>query len=261
MNRFRHNDQLASSRAFRLTVIVILAISLPLFFISWNVRIVTNAQTFYEWGFDNYNVQRTTGLDEAALSSAAEQLINYFNNDEEFLDIRVNYLGGEIELFSQREITHMSDVKDVINAVFTGGWITGGVLIVVVSGGFFLLGRRFLPLLRAGIVWSTITGLTIAALFGIATLIDFNTTFRLFHEVTFRNDFWKLSPSQSVLLRMFPQGFWLTATLMLVVATALQFGVVYGAATWAWRRFGDEGASAAAQPALDSSGSAAEPLI
>ena len=238
MNRFRHKDGLASSREFRLAVIVMLAISLPLFFISLNVRILTNAQTFYEWGFDNYNVERRTGLDETALSSAAEQLIDYFNNDEEFLDIRVNYLGGEIELFNQREITHMSDVKDVINGVFTGGLVTGGILIVVVAGGFFLLGRAFLPMLRAGIVWSTIAGLTIAALFGMATLIDFNTTFRLFHEVTFRNDFWKLSPSQSILLRMFPQGFWLTATLILVVVTAVQFGVVYGAVTWAWRRFG-----------------------
>ena len=133
----------------------------------------------------------------------------------------------------------MSDVKDVINGVFTAGWVTGGILIGVVAGGFFLLGRGFLPLLRAGIVWSTIAGLTIAGLFGLATLIDFNTTFRLFHEVTFRNDFWKLSPSQSILLRMFPQGFWLTATLILVVVTAVQFGVVYGAASWAWRRFGD----------------------
>ena len=238
MNRFRHNDGLASSREFRLAVIVLLAVSLPLFFISLNVRILTNAQTFYEWGFDNYNVERRTGLDETALSSAAEQLIDYFNNDEEFLDIRVNYLGGEIELFNQREITHMSDVKDVINGVFTGGLVTGGILIVVVAGGFFLLGRGFLPLLRSGIVWSTIAGLTVAALFGLATLIDFNTTFRIFHEVAFRNDFWKLSPSQSILLRMFPQGFWLTATLILVVVTAVQFGVVYGAATWAWRRFG-----------------------
>lgn len=244
MNRFRHNDRLASSREFRLAVIVLLAISLPLFFISWNVRILTNSQTFYEWGFDNYNVERRTGLDEAALSSAAEQLIDYFNNNEELLDIRVNYLGGEIELFNQREITHMGDVKDVINGVFTGGWVTGGFLVVVVAGGFFLLGRGFLPLLRAGIMWSTITGLTIAALFGLATLIDFNTTFRLFHEVTFRNDFWKLSPSQSILLRMFPQGFWFTATLMLVAATAVQFGVVYGAAWWASRRFGGAGASA-----------------
>ena len=238
MNRFRHNDGLASSGAFRLAVIALLAVSLPLFFISLNVRILTNAQTFYEWGFDNYNVERRTGLDETALSSAAEQLIDYFNNDEEFLDIRVNYLGGEIELFNQREITHMSDVKDVINGVFTGGLVTGGILIVVVAGGFFLLGRGFLPLLRSGIVWSTIAGLTVAALFGLATLIDFNTTFRIFHEVAFRNDFWKLSPSQSILLRMFPQGFWLTATLILVVVTAVQFGVVYGAATWAWRRFG-----------------------
>ncbi len=178
MNRFRHNDRLASSPGFRVVVIVLLAVSLPLFFISFNVRVLTNSQTFYEWGFDNYNVERRTGLDEAALSSAAEQLIDYFNNDEEFLDIRVVYRGDEIALFNGREITHMGDVKDVMNAVFTAGLVTGVVLIVVFAGGFFFLGRGFLPLLRSGIVWSTIAGLSVAAFFGFATLIDCNTTFR-----------------------------------------------------------------------------------
>ena len=235
MNNLRHNDRLASSFGFRIAVIVLLAISLPLFFISLNVRVLTNSQTFYEWGFDANNVERRTGLDDAALTSAASQLIDYFGNDEEFLDLHVDFEGREIELFNEREITHMADVKDVMNVMFNAVWVTGAIVVIVVAGGFFLLGRGFLPMLRSGIMWSTIAGLTVAALFGIATLIDFNTTFRLFHEVVFRNDFWKLSPSQSLLLRLFPQGFWFAATLILVVLTAVQLGVVYGAAWWASR--------------------------
>ena len=235
MNNLRHNDRLASSFGFRIAVIVLLAISLPLFFISLNVRVLTNSQTFYEWGFDANNVERRTGLDDAALTSAASQLIDYFGNDEEFLDLRVDFEGREIELFNQREITHMADVKDVMNVMFNAVWVTGAMVVIVVAVGFYLLGRGFLPMLRSGIMWSTIAGLTVAALFGLATLIDFNTTFRLFHEVVFRNDFWKLSPSQSLLLRLFPQGFWFAATLILVVVTAIQLGVVYGAAWWASR--------------------------
>ena len=235
MNNLRNNDRLASSFGFRIAVIVLLAISLPLFFISLNVRVLTNSQTFYEWGFGTNNVERRTGLDDAALTSAASQIIDYFGNDEEFLDLHVDFEGREIELFNEREITHMADVKDVMNVMFNAVWVTGAIVVIVVAGGFFLLGRGFLPMLRSGIMWSTIAGLTVAALFGIATLIDFNTTFRLFHEVVFRNDFWKLSPSQSLLLRLFPQGFWFAATLILVVVTAVQLGVVYGAAWWASR--------------------------
>ncbi|MFP6594446.1 MAG: TIGR01906 family membrane protein [Dehalococcoidia bacterium] len=233
MNNLRHNDRLASSFGFRIAVIVLLAISLPLFFISLNVRVLTNSQTFYEWGFDANNVERRTGLGDTALTSAASQLIDYFGNDEEFLDLRVDFEGREIELFNQREITHMADVKDVMNVMFNAVWVTGAMVVIVVAVGFYLLGRGFLPMLRSGIMWSTIAGLTVAALFGLATLIDFNTTFRLFHEVVFRNDFWKLSPSQSLLLRLFPQGFWFAATLILVVLTAVQLGVMYGAAWWA----------------------------
>ena len=133
-----------------MAVIVLLAVSLPLFFISLNVRVLTNSQTFYEWGFDTYNVERRTGLDDMALNSAARQIIDYFNDDEEFLDVRVDFQGDEIALFNQREITHMADVKDVMNAVFTAGWVTGGLLVAVVAGGFFMFGRGFLPLLRSG---------------------------------------------------------------------------------------------------------------
>ncbi len=235
MNNLRNNDRLASSFGFRIAVIVLLAISLPLFFISLNVRVLTNSQSFYEWGFDANDVERRTELDDAALTSAARQIIDYFGNDEEFLDLRVDFEGREIELFYEREITHMADVKDVMNVMFNAVWVTGAMVVIVVAGGFFLLGRGFLPMLRSGIVWSTIAGLSVAALFGLATLIDFNTTFRLFHEVVFRNDFWKLSPSQSLLLRLFPQGFWFAATLILVVLTAIQLGAVYGAAWWASR--------------------------
>ncbi len=236
MNNLRHNDRLATSSGFRIAVIVVVAVCLPLFFISLNVRVLTNSQAFYEWGFDSNNVERRTGLDDVALTSAANRIIDYFGNDEEFLDLRVDFEGDEVALFNEREITHMADVKDVMNVVFNAVWVTGAVLVVVVGGGFFLLRRRFLPLLRSAIVWSTIAGLAVAALFGLATLIDFNTTFRLFHEVTFRNDFWKLNPSESLLLRLFPVGFWFAATLILVVLTALQLGVVYGAAWWASRR-------------------------
>lgn len=235
MNNLRHNDRLASYFGFRIAVIAMLAISLPLFFISLNVRVLTNSQTFYEWGFGANNVERRTGLDDAALTSAASQIIDYFGNKEEFLDLRVNFEGREIEIFNDREITHMADVKDVMNVMFNAVWVTGAMVVIVVAGGFFLLGRGFLPMLRSGIMWSTIAGLSVAALFGLATLIDFNTTFRLFHEVVFRNDFWKLNPSQSLLLRLFPQGFWFAATLILVVLTAVQLGVVYGAAWWASR--------------------------
>ncbi|MDA1258332.1 MAG: TIGR01906 family membrane protein [Chloroflexi bacterium] len=262
MNRFRHNERLASSSTFRVAVIVLVAVSLPLFFISWNVRVLTNSQTFYEWGFDNYNVERRTGLEGTELNSAAAQIIDYFNNDEELLDVRVNFQGTEFELFNQREIIHMRDVKELMNAVFLVGWVTSVLLVVLIVTGFFTVGRRFLPLLRSGIIWSTIGGLVIAAFVGLASLIDFNTTFRIFHEISFRNDFWMLSPSQSMLLRMFPQGFWLIATMILVVVSAIELGVVYGGATWGLRRFGRSGTRGRTHPApaLDSD-AVVEPTI
>ena len=73
---------------------------------------------------------------------------------------------------------------------------------------------------------------------GLFSLVGFDSLFLFFHQVSFANDFWRLDPSRHFLVMMFPQGFWLDATLFVGILALFQ-SVVLGAVCWmALRRRG-----------------------
>ena len=63
---------------------------------------------------------------------------------------------------------------------------------------------------------------------GIASLVDFTEAFIKFHEMAFSNDNWMLDPRTDYLVMLFPEGFWLDATLRIAMLSAIE-AVVLGA--------------------------------
>jgi len=61
------------------------------------------------------------------------------------------------------------------------------------------------------------------------SLIDFNSLFYLFHIVSFSNELWLLDPSKDYLIRMFTEGFFYDAAIM-VTATIMVEAVILGIA-------------------------------
>ena len=66
--------------------------------IGWAV----NSLWLYKYGFEKYNVSRTTDLAEAELEKAATGLISYFNSGEEYISLTVIKDGKSFELFPSR---------------------------------------------------------------------------------------------------------------------------------------------------------------
>lgn len=228
------------SRRLSITAATVLfAVCLPIFLIAWNVRVLANSPTLYEYDFTNYNIERRTGIERPELTRAARQLIDYFNDDEEWLDLRVVLSGREVSLYNDREVRHMRDVKDLIRGVFQAGWATAVILAALAAGGAALLGRDVLRTVRRAVAWSAAGSVIFIAVIGIWTAISFRSLFTVFHQISFANDLWQLSPSSSYLLTMFPQGFWFDATMALAGATVLEFALLYALARWADRRFGE----------------------
>lgn len=214
------------------------AIALPLLLISGSVRMIINAAWLYEWDFSRYNVERRTGLPREELRSAANQIVDYFNNDEEFLDVRVSFDGREVSLYREREILHMRDVKGLVRGVYRVQLWTLVYVAVFVGAGMALRKRGFLPLLKRAALWSGVGSVAVVVGLGAAALINFDAVFTQFHLISFTNDLWRLDPHRDYLLIMFPQGFFLDATIAIALFTLLGFGIVLGATWWLARRFG-----------------------
>ena len=192
-----------------------------------NVRWAFNSLPLYELGFSRNQVSRATGLGEKQLSEAARQIRDYFNSSEELLDVRITTVDGTSrELYDSREVIHMRDVKELASTVYRvqeGAFV---YLFLFATLGFFVLGNDFAWRLRRLLLQGSILTVSLVVLVGLASLVVFGPLFVLFHQLSFSNDLWQLDPRTSSLVAMFPQGFWLDATLLIGIASIVEAGVV-----------------------------------
>lgn len=186
-----------------------------------DLRFAANDIRLYQYGFNKYQVSAATGLDNAELVDAADRMITYFNSDEEFF---------ETDLFNQRELAHLKDVKGLIQLAFYLQLASLAYIAVYVVINFALRRGAFWPSLAKYVIWGSGTTIALLAVFGLWAVIDFDSLFLLFHLVGFSNDLWQLYPGDNMLL-MFPQGFFNDAALF-VAAAAIGEAIIIGGISW-----------------------------
>lgn len=209
----------------------IFALLLPVFLILFNVSYVTNSEWLYDYGWWRNDIANRTGLTVEELNSGADQIKEYFGNDAEFLDLRVNYSGTEVSLYKEREILHMVDVKALMQSVFSIARWSGIALLVLLAAGVFTLRRDAAAVLLRSLRWSAIGTGVFLVVFGATAAINFGWLFTQFHFLSFANDLWLLDPYNDYLIIMFPQQFFFEATLFIGLLTVIDFGLF----TWVAR--------------------------
>ncbi len=206
-------------------------LALPIALLTTNIRLLANAPAVYDYSFDRYNAEDTTGLSRADLDSTAAALRRYFNNSEKTFFHPVTEGGLQTSVFNARETRHMEDVKRLF------GWVNlaqelSVVYVIAYVIGFFIWARegnvrqlaaQTLIGLGAGVL--AVGGVGIFAAFG------FGAAFDRFHELFFRNDLWQLDPRTDHLVQMFPEGFWRDMTILLGGMCAVEAFVIAAVAS------------------------------
>jgi len=203
--------------------------SLPALLISAAVNFEFNSLWLYRNGFEKYNVSEATGLDKAELEKVAGGLIDYFNSRDEYISLTVVKDGEPLELFNQREVAHLKDVKALMQ--LNHRLLLGTAVYVGVYAGISLFWRR--KRYRRQLAWATVIGSSIAlgmiiALGAGSMLLDFNELFTRFHLVAFTNELWMLDPATDYLIMLFPEGFWYDSAVLLGQITAAAAGILCG---------------------------------
>jgi integral membrane protein (TIGR01906 family) len=217
---------------------VAFAVSLPVLFISGSVRVLVTTPALYDYGWWRYDAPGRTGLARPELDDVGRQFREYFTGADEILDLTVAPGGQRTSLLSEREVSHMADVRALVRRVFAAEWASGIFAGTYVVTGFALLRRGFWPLLRRWVRLSAVLSLAAIVIIAFASLIAFDAVFTLFHVVSFSNDLWQLDPYRDYLLLLFPEGFFLDATIAIALMTALAYGVAVSGVGWFERRFG-----------------------
>lgn len=227
--------------------------SVPLFLIAASVTYAINDAGLYNRGFQRYQVSTITGITVPDLVQAGGELRRYFNSRREPLSVRTRIYGLEQELFSQREVRHMADVKRLIWGVYAVGGITGVYLLVLTVAGLVWRPQMY----RARLAGYYLRGGTFTLIlllgFGLLSLVGFDALFLKFHQISFRNDLWQLNPNTDYLLMMFPQGFWFDSTALVASVTVLGsvVTVLVSGSYLLWRRRGQDQGISHQPPAIE----------
>jgi integral membrane protein (TIGR01906 family) len=203
---------------------------LPFLFISASIAICFNSAWLYRYGFSKYDISQETGIAPAELNKAAGGLIHYWNSGDKYIKLTIIKDGQPFELFNQREVIHLKDVKGLVWLDYR--ILLAALLFAVVYIGVHLWWRK--GKYRGGLIWRLIAGsgatLLIILALGIASALDFDQLFIQFHLLSFANDFWELDPATDYLIMLFPGGFWFDAAVF-VMLLAGGFAVVAGGIT------------------------------
>ncbi len=228
---------------FRPVAIVIFIGLVPVFLITANVRLVINLPALYSYGYDRYEdeITRYMNIERDDYIDGGRQIRDYFNNDAEELDVRVVVGGILRSIYSEREVLHMSDVKDLVRGVYRLGELSALYLFAfAVAGMFFEPWRRSLRRTAWHMAMGGAVTLGLVVLVGLGALAGFERLFLAFHEVSFSNDLWQLNPRTDYLIAMFPEGFFFDATILIAMLIIVQSTVLVaprwvGAAWRCWR--------------------------
>jgi integral membrane protein (TIGR01906 family) len=215
------------------TVAALFVLSVPLFLVTGSVTWAFNDPGLYNRGFEKYNISLYTGITDADLRQAGADIRHYFNSGDEPLVVRTRVFGEEREIFSQREVVHMRDVKELVRGVYLLAGLSGIYIISVIIGGFARSRRAFVDTLARLFLWGGLLTLAFLLVMGLFAATGFDTLFLKFHQLSFSNDFWQLDPRRDYLIMMFPLGFWFDAT-MRVAVTALGAALIQSALSGAY---------------------------
>ncbi len=207
------------SLAFSLVAIII-----PFFLIMTAIRILLIPYLFVEFEYrtpnfppDGYGFTTQERLQWSKVS------FDYLLNDQGIEWLAKFKVADGSPLFIDRELSHMVDVKNLIQAMFTAWWIIlAGLILAGLAAWRTSALRDFVIAISTG-GWLT-DGLIVAIL--VFVVIAFDSLFTDFHRLFFSGDTWLFEFSDH-LIRLFPIRFWQDAFIWMGVFTFV-FGFLAG---------------------------------
>lgn len=210
---------------FRKTLLFLVVLLIPVFLLMTSIRLLLfplYAELEYQRpGFpvDTYGFTLQDRLKWSRVS------LDYLVNSEGIEFLAKQRLDANTSLYNERELSHMLDVKNLVQAMLIAWPLIGiailGVGLISMKGGWLALFWQAVG--RGGLA---AVGLIVAIL--IAVLVSFNELFTGFHKIFFTGDTWLFLFSDS-LIRLFPMPFWQDAFIVmgiLVLLGGIGLGIV-----------------------------------
>ena len=175
-----------------------------------NLRWAVNDLRLYQYGFDKYHISQETGFSNEELIDTGKGLIKYFNSGE---------IDSKLAIFSEREMAHLRDVRDLIQLCYAIQYATLGYIVIFLAAGFAWKRRQFLPAMYRMFIYGSILSIAALAAIGISASIDFDWLFMRFHYLFFTGNTFILSGYLPII---FTEGFFSDAAKFIAIAIIIE---------------------------------------
>jgi len=198
----------------KLTISLICAVSLVLVLLTTALFIPSFNTSFYMREYERNGVFERTGLSGSELELITRNIINYLRGANDDLNI-IN--GERVYLFEQREIEHMSDVREQF--IFAAN--VRGLSLLLFAITFFIMTSykklKDCALLLKSMRAACAAALVIFVALAVFVTLNFDFAFDLFHFLLYSNDYWILDPNVHLLINMLPTQFFINISIYIGV--------------------------------------------
>lgn len=196
-------------------VLILVSIIIPIFLVMSSARILfTPIFLDYEYNLPNFPADEY-GFSTVDRLKWGKISLDYLLNAEGIDFLGNQKLDDSTPLYIERELSHMLDVKNLVQAALK---VWYGIILLLALIIFIAWRKKLLPEFWRAVSlggWLTI-GLILVIL--AAVLINFNAFFAGFHSIFFTGDTWLFYESDS-LIRLLPEKLWSDAFTFLGIFT------------------------------------------
>lgn len=197
------------------------AAALAVLLIATSVRIAANSLPLYEALFERHGVSERTEITPEGLSRVGSDIQAYFNSDEEPLQVTAKVRGVERRLFTEAEVSHMADVKQLFRRTYRAQGTAALLLAALTAAAIWRFRGGVYVVLAQWMRRGAVATAVFVLLVGLLSLVAFDAVFTVFHYLGFPQGNWAFDPRTSYLVQVFPLGFWQDVTMMIGVMSLL----------------------------------------
>lgn len=172
---------------------------------------------FYKDFYQKENLSSSIGTSSDNLINNTQNLLNYLNKKEQL----------NTDWFSEKDILHMVDVQNLYT--FSHNIMIYCFITFILSTIIIILILRGKSLLYITKIFNKVLLLFIVLIGGLSTIIayNFNSFWIKFHTTLFSNDLWLLSPSESNLIKMVPEDFFVNLIVKIIIYILILFILLF----------------------------------
>jgi len=199
--------------------IIILSVLIAAVLLSIPLFILMHHPSFFQEEFKKYNVHES--LQGSSVRTIHASVLLYMNSND------VSAISSS-DFFNQRELSHLTDVKKIIQAFFLLLKISLIVLIITIASMLYLFNSRMVrKMLSYGLRNGAACTLIPALIVSLSIFFDFEAAFELMHRIFFDQGTYTFDPTIEKIVVLYPLGLFSDAMLFILLCLFLTSMLAY----------------------------------